>query len=287
MIKSTKIFWLAAAAILFVAASFVCLVPSSPGLSPHPPSENLLALVGGRLIDGFGGPPINDSVIVVRGNHIEAAGPRADTSLDVLAKLKPAFHAKGTVTAGNSSPMSDGAAAIVVMSDARAKSLGLKPLARFVAFATAGVLPEEFGIGPVQAIPKALKLAGLSLDDIAVIELNEAFAAQSLAVIRKPVSTPRASIPTAALSPSATRWAAPAQNSPPPSSASCNAATRAMAWSPCASAAAWAPPASSSASYDRQSGSQAASRFDPHPVISSEAGRRIFLPSAPAEGRPA
>jgi acetyl-CoA acyltransferase len=111
--------------------------------------------------------------------------PRADTNLDALAKLKPAFHAKGTVTAGNSSPMSDGAAATVIMSDARAKSLGLKPLARFVAYATAGVLPEEFGIGPVQAIPKALKLAGLSLNDMAVIELNEAFAAQSLAVIQQ------------------------------------------------------------------------------------------------------
>jgi acetyl-CoA acyltransferase len=111
--------------------------------------------------------------------------PRADTSLDILAKLKPAFHAKGMVTAGNSSPMSDGAAATVVMSDARAKSLGLKPLARFVAYATAGCPPEEFGIGPVFAIPKALKLAGLSLNDIAVIELNEAFAAQSLAVIQQ------------------------------------------------------------------------------------------------------
>jgi acetyl-CoA acyltransferase len=111
--------------------------------------------------------------------------PRADTSLEILAKLKPAFHAKGSVTAGNSSPMSDGAAATVIMSDTRAKSLGLKPLARFVAYATAGVLPEEFGIGPVQAIPKALKLAGLSLNDMAVIELNEAFAAQSLAVIQQ------------------------------------------------------------------------------------------------------
>ena len=111
--------------------------------------------------------------------------PRADTSLEVLAKLKPAFHAKGTVTAGNSSPMSDGAAATVVMSDTRAKSLGLKPLARFVAYATAGCPPEEFGIGPVFAIPKALKLAGLSLNDFAVIELNEAFAAQSLAVIQQ------------------------------------------------------------------------------------------------------
>ena len=112
-------------------------------------------------------------------------GPRADTSLEALAKLKPAFHVQGTVTAGNSSQMSDGAAAAVVMSDARAKSLGVKPLARFVAYSTAGVLPEEFGIGPVAAIPKALKLAGLSLNDIAVIELNEAFAAQSLAVIKQ------------------------------------------------------------------------------------------------------
>jgi acetyl-CoA acyltransferase len=111
--------------------------------------------------------------------------PRADTNLDALAKLKPAFHAKGTVTAGNSSPMSDGAAAAVVMSDARAKSLGLKPLARFVSYATAGCPPEEFGIGPVFAIPKALKLASLKLDDISVIELNEAFAAQSLAVIQQ------------------------------------------------------------------------------------------------------
>jgi acetyl-CoA acyltransferase len=111
--------------------------------------------------------------------------PRADTSVEILAKLKPAFHAKGTVTAGNSSPMSDGAAAVVIMSDARAKELGLKPLARFVSYATAGCPPEEFGIGPVFAIPKALKLAGLTLEDIDVIELNEAFAAQSLAVIQQ------------------------------------------------------------------------------------------------------
>lgn len=111
--------------------------------------------------------------------------PRADTSYEVLQKLKPAFHVTGTVTAGNSSPMSDGAAATIVMSDARAKALGLKPLARFVTYATAGCKPEEFGIGPVFAIPKALKLAGLSLSDIDVIELNEAFAAQSLAVIQQ------------------------------------------------------------------------------------------------------
>ncbi len=112
-------------------------------------------------------------------------GPRADTSLEILAKLKPAFHVKGTVTAGNSSQMSDGAAAAVVMSEARAKSLGVKPLARLVSFATAGCAPEDFGIGPAFAIPKALKLAGLKLDQIDVIELNEAFAAQSLAVIKQ------------------------------------------------------------------------------------------------------
>jgi acetyl-CoA acyltransferase len=111
--------------------------------------------------------------------------PRADTSVEVLSKLKPAFHAKGSVTAGNSSPMSDGAAATVIMSGARAKSMGLKPLVRFVTYTTAGVPPEEFGIGPVFAIPKALKLAGLTLNDIAVIELNEAFAAQSLCVIQQ------------------------------------------------------------------------------------------------------
>ena len=111
-------------------------------------------------------------------------GPRADTSLDALANLKPAFHAHGTVTAGNASQMSDGAAAAVVMSAEKAKALGLKPLARFVSFAAAGCLPEEMGIGPVYAIPKALKLAGLKLADIAVIELNEAFAAQALAVIK-------------------------------------------------------------------------------------------------------
>ena len=111
-------------------------------------------------------------------------GPRADTSLEALAKLKPVFHARGTVTAGNSSQMSDGAAAAVVMSDERARALGLKPLARFVAFATAGCPPEEMGIGPVFAIPKALRLAGLTLNQIDVIELNEAFAAQALSVIK-------------------------------------------------------------------------------------------------------
>src|ERR1700688_1189305 len=111
--------------------------------------------------------------------------PRPETSMEVLAGLKPAFHVKGMVTAGNSSPMSDGAAAVVIMSDAKAAQLGLKPQERFISYAKAGCPPEEFGIGPVYAIPKALKLAGLSLSDVAVVELNEAFAAQSLAVIQQ------------------------------------------------------------------------------------------------------
>ncbi len=112
-------------------------------------------------------------------------GPRADTTLAALAGLKPAFHAQGSVTAGNSSQTSDGAAASVVMTAEKAKQLGIKPLARFVSFATAGYLPEEMGLGPVYAIPKALKMAGLKLDDIDVIELNEAFAAQALSVIKE------------------------------------------------------------------------------------------------------
>ncbi len=112
-------------------------------------------------------------------------GPRSDTSLEALLALKPAFHVKGTVTAGNSSQMSDGAAAAVVISSERANALGIKPLARYVSFATAGYKPEEMGLGPVFAIPKALKMAGLKLSDIDVIELNEAFAAQSLAVMKE------------------------------------------------------------------------------------------------------
>jgi acetyl-CoA acyltransferase len=111
-------------------------------------------------------------------------GVRFDASPQGFAKLKPAFHANGTVTAGNSSQMSDGAAVVVVTSAEKAKEIGATPLARFVSFATAGCLPEEMGIGPVYAIPKALKLAGLTLDQIDIIELNEAFAVQSLAVIK-------------------------------------------------------------------------------------------------------
>jgi acetyl-CoA acyltransferase len=112
-------------------------------------------------------------------------GPRADSSLESLAKLKPVFHATGTVTAGNSSQTSDGAAVALVMSERKAQDLGLQPMARFVSFAAAGVPPEIMGIGPVVAIPKALAMAGLKLDDIGLIELNEAFACQALAVIRK------------------------------------------------------------------------------------------------------
>ncbi len=111
-------------------------------------------------------------------------GPRSDTSYEALAKLRPVFHSNGVVTAGNSSQTSDGAAAAVIVSEDMVKSQGLKPLARFVSFAYSGCLPEEMGVGPVYAVPKALKLAGLTLDQIDVIELNEAFAAQSLAVIQ-------------------------------------------------------------------------------------------------------
>ncbi len=112
-------------------------------------------------------------------------GPRADTSREALAALKPAFHATGTVTPGNSSPLNDGAAAVLLMSGDRAKALGLEPIARFVTFATAGVAPEIMGIGPVEAVPRALNQAQLKLADVDVVELNEAFASQSLAVIRK------------------------------------------------------------------------------------------------------
>ena len=111
-------------------------------------------------------------------------GPRADTSAEALARLKPVFHAQGTVTAGNASQTSDGAAAAVLMDAGRAKELGLQPLARLVAYTATGCLPEEMGVGPIYAIPKALKMAGLTLEDIGLIELNEAFAAQALAVIR-------------------------------------------------------------------------------------------------------
>ncbi|MGH2523304.1 MAG: thiolase family protein, partial [Anaerolineales bacterium] len=153
----------------------------------------LAAIQGGRFADEIvpievnftePGPPGRGKPATRTVTFAVDEGPRADTSMEALAKLKPAFHAHGAVTAGNSSQMSDGAAGAVVMSAERARALGLKPLARFLAFATAGVLPEEMGIGPALAIPKALKLAGLTLDQMDVIELNEAFAVQALSVIR-------------------------------------------------------------------------------------------------------
>jgi acetyl-CoA acyltransferase len=126
-----------------------------------------------------------DAEIIPVGPLASDEGPRRDTSMEALGKLRPAFHVNGSVTAGNSSQTSDGAAAVVVTSAARARELGMTPMARFVAFATAGVEPERFGIGPVPAIRKALKLAGLTLDQIDLVELNEAFAAQVIACLRE------------------------------------------------------------------------------------------------------
>jgi acetyl-CoA acyltransferase len=123
--------------------------------------------------------------VVTESDFAADEGPRADTSAAALATLKPVFHAQGTVTAGNSSQTSDGAAAAVLIDSTRARELGIQPLARLVAYAAAGCLPEEMGIGPIFAVPKALRLGGLTLDDIGLIELNEAFASQSLAVIRE------------------------------------------------------------------------------------------------------
>lgn len=150
----------------------------------------LAAIAAGRFDDEIAPVTVTNTIFdkgkakPVEVTFKQDEGPRADTSLEALAKLKPVFHAKGTVTAGNSSQTSDGAAAAVVMSASRAAALGIEPLAKFIAFAYAGCDPEEMGIGPVYAIPKVLRMAGLSLDDIGVIELNEAFAAQTLAVIK-------------------------------------------------------------------------------------------------------
>ena len=149
------------------------------------------AIVAGQFEDEIVPVPVTSTVMDAKGKAkaVESVfkvdeGPRVDTSLEALAKLKPVFHANGTVTAGNSSQMSDGAAAAVVMSAERAAQLGIPAMGRLIAFATAGCDPEEMGIGPVFAVPKALKMAGLKLDDIGLIELNEAFAAQALAVIK-------------------------------------------------------------------------------------------------------
>jgi acetyl-CoA acyltransferase len=147
----------------------------------------LAAIADGRFADEI--TPLTyrlvDGVAIREVAFTQDEGPRRDTSAAALAKLKPAFHALGTVTAGNTSQTSDGASAVIVTSAEFAKSRGLKPLARFVAYATAGVEPERFGIGPVPAIRKALESAGLTLDDIDLVELNEAFAAQVLACLRE------------------------------------------------------------------------------------------------------
>jgi len=151
----------------------------------------LAAIEAGRFTDEITPLTFSEAVPQNGGHQIRQVtfdrdeGPRRDTSTEALAKLRPAFHANGTVTAGNSSQTSDGAAALILTSDAFAREHGLEPLARFVAFATAGVAPERFGIGPVPAIKKVLARAGLTLDQIDLIELNEAFAAQVLACLRE------------------------------------------------------------------------------------------------------
>jgi acetyl-CoA acyltransferase len=149
-----------------------------------------------RLVDANGNRGSRQSAVGTREITFDVdEGPRRDTSPEALAKLRPAFHAEGTVTAGNSSQTSDGAAAVVITSAGYAKAHGLKPLARFVAYATAGVAPELFGIGPVPAIKKALKLAGLTLDQIDLVELNEAFAAQVLACMKElPIDPARVNV---------------------------------------------------------------------------------------------
>jgi acetyl-CoA acyltransferase len=151
----------------------------------------LAAIAAGRFVEEIVPVPVTNTVMDAKGKakRVESEfktdeGPRADTTLEALAKLKPVFHAKGTVTAGSASQTSDGAAAAVVMSAERAAELGIPAMARFVAFATAGCDPEEMGVGPVYAIPKALKMAGLTLEQIDLIELNEAFAVQALTVMK-------------------------------------------------------------------------------------------------------
>ena len=143
-------------------------------------AEEIVPYQWQETIIGADGRPSHVTKMLEQDEHL-----RRETSLDALAKLKPAFKAGGSVTAGNSSPLSDGAAAVIVMERTKAEQLGLAPLARFVGFAVAGVRPEIMGVGPIKAVPKALGRAGLSLDDIDLIELNEAFAAQALAVIRE------------------------------------------------------------------------------------------------------
>jgi acetyl-CoA acyltransferase len=141
--------------------------------------EEILPIEIEEVFPGENGPK-RKSIVFDRDEHM-----RPDTSLEVLAKLKPVFKQNGTVTAGNSSPLSDGAAGVIVVERRKAEELNLQPLVKFVSFNVAGVRPEIMGIGPVAAVPRVLKRTGMSLDDIDIIELNEAFAAQSVAVIRE------------------------------------------------------------------------------------------------------
>jgi len=160
----------------------VSSVAAGPGNAPAASAAGSTS-TGSSTRASRGGTAVATAPPVTRTTFARDEGPRRETSMEALAKLKPAFHAAGTVTAGNSSQTSDGAAATIVMSADRARELGLKPLARMVTYATAGVEPERFGIGPVPAIRKALAQAGLTLDQIDLVELNEAFAAQVLAVL--------------------------------------------------------------------------------------------------------
>ena len=143
-------------------------------------AEEIVAFEWEETIVGDDGMPAVINKVLDRDEHL-----RRETTLEALAGLKPVFKPKGSVTAGNSSPLSDGAAAVIVMERAKAEQLGLAPLARFVGFAAAGVRPEIMGVGPIKAVPKVLDRSGMTLDDIDLIELNEAFASQSLAVIRE------------------------------------------------------------------------------------------------------
>ena len=172
-----------------VARDYSVTREESDAFSYHSHQRALAAIEEGRLKDD-GIVPLEVEVCEAGGRQKRFTfdtdeGPRPDTTPEGLAKLKPVFHVKGTVTAGNSSQTSDGAAGVVVMSRERAEELGLKPLMRFVSYAVGGVPPEIMGMGPVAAVPKALKLAGLKLDDLDLIELNEAFACQAIAVMRE------------------------------------------------------------------------------------------------------
>ena len=175
-------------------------------------------------------PDANGAVRVARRLVETDEGPRPDSSAESLAKLRPVFAARGSVTAGNSSQMSDGAAAVILVSDRILREFNLQPLARFVSFAVAGVPPEVMGIGPVAAIPKVLERGGITQDALDWIELNEAFAAQSLAVMRELRLDPPRSTHWAAPSPWATRWAPPARSARPRWSMACAAPAASTGW---------------------------------------------------------